>query len=302
MPTQKPTQMPQPQCVVETPAILGESVLWHPGDRKIYWLDLKAPTLHIFDPATKAADVWHLPLGTPLGTLVRAKDGFILSGREGIFKVDLGQRKLTPWINPNDRTELTMFNDGKVDRQGRLWLCTSDNKETDPIGGIYCLTADGKSTIADRGFACGNGPGFSPDGRTLYFSDTMVRKVYAYDLAPGTGTLANQRLFTEFSESQGMPDGMTVDAAGGIWICHWDGWRISRFLPDGTLDAVLELPVPQVTSCAFAGDALDTLYITTARVDLDAGTLAKAPLAGSLFAVKTGHHGLPEPIFGGAGE
>ena len=291
-------QAAEPICVVNTPAILGESVLWHPVDKKIYWLDLKGPALHIYDPATKAADMWKLSLGVPMGTLVRASQGFILTGREGTFKVDVAARKLTPWVNPNDRAELTMFNDGKVDRQGRLWLCTSDNKETDPIGGIYSLTADGKSEIHDRGFACGNGPGFSPDGRTLYFSDTMVRKVYAYDLDTKTGTLTNQRLFTEFSEAQGMPDGMTVDAAGGVWICHWDGWQISRFRPDGSLDRSIRLPVPQVTSCAFAGDALDTLYITSARVDLAAETLAKAPLAGSLFAVKPGEKGLPEPVFG----
>lgn len=300
MATQDSGPAPQPHCVVKTPAILGESVLWHPVDKKIYWLDLKAPALHIYDPATETADVWHLNLRTPMGTLVRAREGFILTGREGTFKVDVAARRLTPWVNPNDRAELTMFNDGKVDRQGRLWLCTSDNKETDPIGGIYHLSADGKSEIADRGFACGNGPGFSPDGRVFYFSDTMLRRVYAYDLDPASGTLSNQRLFAEFSESQGMPDGMTVDAQGGVWICLWDGWQVSRFLPDGKLDTVIKLPVPQVTSCAFAGDALDTLYITTARVDLSAETLAKAPLSGSLFAVKTGHRGLLEPVFGAA--
>jgi xylono-1,5-lactonase len=288
----------EPVCVVKTPAVLGESVLWHPVDKKIYWLDLKGPTLHIYDPATKAADAWTLKLDIPMGTLVRAKDGFILTGREGTFKVDVAARKLTPWVDPNDRQSLTMFNDGKVDRQGRLWLCTSDTKETDPIGGIYSLTADGKSAVHDRGFACGNGPGFSPDGRTFYFSDTMVRKVYAYDLDPATGALSKQRLFTEFSEEQGMPDGMTVDAEGGIWICHWEGWRVTRFLPNGKIDLELKLPVPLVTSCAFAGDALDTLYITTATVGLDAATLQKAPLAGSLFEVKTGYKGLVEPIFG----
>ncbi|WP_374649735.1 SMP-30/gluconolactonase/LRE family protein [Dongia sp.] len=290
----------EPICVVKTPAILGESVLWHPVEKKVYWLDLKGPAIHIYDPASKAADIWQLELDVPMGTLVRAREGFVLTGREGTFKVDMAARKLTPWVNPNDRPELTMFNDGKVDRQGRLWLCTSDNKEVEPIGGIYSLSADGKSEIHDRGFACGNGPGFSPDGRIFYFSDTMVRKVYAYDLDPRTGALAGQRIFTEFTEEQGMPDGMTVDAEGGIWICHWEGWRVTRFLPSGEIDREIRLPVPLVTSCAFAGEALDTLYITTATVGLDAAALARAPLAGSLFAVKTGHRGLPEPVFGQA--
>ena len=288
----------EPICVVKTPAVLGESVLWHPIEKKIYWLDLRGPAIHIYDPASKAADVWQLELETPMGTLVRARDGFVLTGREGTFLVDMKARKLTPWVNPNDRAELTMFNDGKVDRQGRLWLCTSDNKEVEPIGGIYSLTADGRSAIHERGFACGNGPGFSPDGRILYFSDTMLRKVYAFDLDTRTGALGNQRIFTEFTEEQGMPDGMTVDAQGGIWICHWEGWRVTRFLPSGEIDREVRLPVPLVTSCAFGGEGLDTLYITTATVGLDAATLAKAPLAGSLFAVRPGEIGLPEPVFG----
>ena len=291
-----------PQCVVDTRAVLGESVLWHSVEKRVYWLDLKGPTLHIHDPATNVNEAWHLDLGIPMGTLVRARDGFILSGREGLFKVDVAARRLTPWVNPNDRAELTMFNDGKVDRQGRLWLCTSDIKETEPLGGIYRLDPDGRSVVQDRGSACGNGPAFSRDGRILYFADTITRQVFAYDLDPQTGNLSNRRLFVTFPEAEGMPDGMTVDAADGVWICHWGGSGVSRFHPDGKLDFKLDLPVPLVTSCAFAGPDLDTLYITTATVDLDAAALAKAPLAGSLFSVRTGHQGLPEPVFGQVGQ
>ncbi|WP_374371198.1 SMP-30/gluconolactonase/LRE family protein [Dongia sp.] len=289
------------QCVAKTQDVLGESVLWHPTERKIYWLDLKGPALHVYDPAGATTDTWKLDLGTPMGTLVRAKEGFILTGREGTFKVDVAARRLTPWVNPNDRSEFTMFNDGKVDRQGRLWLCTSDIKETEPLGGIYRLDPDGTSVVQDRGSACGNGPAFSRDGRRLYFADTIDRKVYVYDLDPAHGTLTNRRLFTAFAEAEGMPDGMTVDADDHVWICHWSGWGISRFTPQGKLDFKLDLPVPLVTSCAFAGEKLDILYITTATVDLDAATRAKAPLAGGLFAVQTGHRGLPEPVFGMAG-
>ncbi|MBL8708967.1 MAG: SMP-30/gluconolactonase/LRE family protein [Rhodospirillaceae bacterium] len=292
------TAIQTPQCVVKTPAKLGESVLWHPVDRKVYWLDLKGPTIHIYDPATRAAQSWQLDLGVPMGTLVRARDGFILTGREGAFKVDIGNRRLTPWLDPNDRAELTMFNDGKVDRQGRLWLCTSDVRETDPIGGIYRLDPDGRHVIQDRGFACGNGPAFSRDGRRLYFADTMERHVYVYDLDPDTGAISHRRVFATFAEADGMPDGMTVDADDGVWICHWGGWGVSRFAPDGKRDLKIDLPVPLVTSCAFAEEGLETLYITTATVDLDAETLARAPLAGSLFAVRPGHRGLPEPVFG----
>jgi sugar lactone lactonase YvrE len=286
------------QCVVKTRAILGESVLWHPAERRIYWLDLKAPAVHIYDPATGAADSWRPELGIPMGTLVRARDGFVLSGREGVFKLDMASRRIRRWVDPNDRQEITMFNDGKVDRQGRLWLCTSDVQETEPLGGIYRLDPDGHSVIQDRGSACGNGPAFSRDGRTLYFADTMTRKVYAYDLDPASGRLGERREFVTFPEAEGMPDGMTVDADDHVWICQWGGAGVSRFTPGGKLDFKLELPCPLVTSCAFAGDDLDTLYVTTATVDMDAATLAVFPLAGSLFAARTGHRGLPEPVFG----
>lgn len=287
------------KCVVKTRAVLGESVLWHPVARLIYWLDLKGPSVHTYDPARDQAETWKLSLQTPMGTMVRASDGFVLTGREGSFKVDVAARKLTPWVNPNDRPEFTMFNDGKVDRQGRLWLCTSDIKETEPLGGIYRLDPDGHSVVQDRGSACGNGPAFSRDGRIFYFADTLMRKVYAYDLDTAHGTLANQRAFVTFAEADGMPDGMVVDADDHLWVCHWGGWGISRFTPAGKLDFKLDLPVPLVTSCAFGGEGLDTLYITTATVDLDAQALAAAPLAGSLFAARTGHRGLPEPVFGG---
>lgn len=291
----------EPQCVVRTRAILGESVLWNPQDRKIYWLDLKGPDLHIYDPSTGANDTWHLKLDIPMGTLVRAKDGFILTGREGTFKVDIAKRQLTPWVNPNDRADVTMFNDGKVDRQGRLWLCTSDIKETEPLGGIYRLDADGNSSVQDRGSACGNGPAFSRDGRIFYYADTMVRNVYAFDLDPARGTLSGKRLFTTFTEADGYPDGMAIDADDHLWICQWGGSGVTRFTPEGKRDLKIDLPSPLVTSCAFAGDNLDTLYITTATVDMDEKALAAAPLAGSLFSVRTGHRGFPEPVFGVVG-
>lgn len=291
----------QPQCVVKTRAVLGESVLWNPLDRKVYWLDLKGPDLHSYDPATKAAETWRLDLRIPMGTLVRAKDGFVLTGREGTFKVDVGARRLTPWINPNDREELTMFNDGKVDRQGRLWLCTSDVKEVEPVGGIYRVDFDGHSVVQDRGSACGNGPAFSRDGKIFYFADTMDRKIYAYDLDLEQGGLTNRRLFITFAEAEGYPDGMTVDAEDHLWVCQWGGAGVTRFTPQGGRDLKVDLPCPLVTSCAFAGDDLDMLYITTATVDMDAAALEASPLAGSLFAVKTGHRGLPEPVFGAAG-
>ena len=134
-------------------------------------------------------------------------------------------------------------------------------------------------------------------GRLLYFADSFARTIYAYELDTDTGVLANRRVFARLAEVDGYPDGLTVDAEGFIWSAHWDGWRVTRYAPDGAVDRVIFLPVPKVTSCCFGGENMSTLFITTASVGMDEAAMAEAPLAGSLFAVETNFQGLVEPAF-----
>ena len=133
----------------------------------------------------------------------------------------------------------------------------------------------------------------------MYFADSWTREIYAYDLDLRAGTIANRRVFARFAEDEGIPDGATVDIDGYLWIAHFDGWRVSRFAPDGRLHRVIEMPVPRPTSCAFGGPNLDVLYVTSASYNLSPEALAQAPLSGAIFALDVGTRGLVEPRFAG---
>lgn len=285
-----------PRCVLDIRSRLGESALWVAAERCLYWLDLRAPALHRFDPATGRDETWTLPLGTPLGGIVRGRGGLLLAAPEGVMRCDFARRRLALWTQPNDRPHDTRFNDCKVDRGGRLWLTSSHIDEREPAGGLYRVAADGTASCVERGFAFANGPAFSTAGDVLYFADTIGQRIYACDMDPATGEVGQRRLFVEFSGADGQPDGMTVDAQGGLWACHWGGGRVSRFLPDGRRELSVPMPVPNVTSCSFGGADLRTLFVTTASIEMTPADLERAPLAGSLFAVETAVAGLDEPV------
>ena len=159
------------------------------------------------------------------------------------------------------------------------------------------MAPDGSVERKDSGITVANGLDWSPDFRTFYFVDTIPGRIYAYDFQQSTGILSNKRTFAVIPDDEGRPDGLCVDTDGGVWCAIWDGWRVNRYAPDGSLDRVLDLPVPRPTSVAFGGADLETLYITSARTRLPATTLAEAPLSGGIFACKPGPRGLPAGRF-----
>jgi sugar lactone lactonase YvrE len=289
------------ELVLQIQSQLGESALWAPQEQRLYWLDLMGPALYRFDPLEQRNESWELPLGTPLGGVVHTPRGLLLAAPEGLFQCDFDGRHLELWTDPSARPDDTRFNDCKVDRGGRLWLASKHVEEREATGQLYRVMPDGSSVVVDQGFACANGPAISPDGSRLYLADTTARRIFAYDLDLGSGAVSHRRIFAEFSSEDGEPDGMTVDAGGGLWVCHWGGWRVTRFLPNGQRDRAIALPVPQVTSCCFGGEDLRTLFITSASVDLTSADAARAPLAGSLFRAEVGLAGLEEPVFSARG-
>ena len=147
------------------------------------------------------------------------------------------------------------------------------------------------------GITVSNGLGWSPDNSTFYFVDTVPGVIYAYDSTPGTGNLANRRVFAKVPQEQGRADGITIDRDGGVWCALWDGWSVRRYTPDGKIDFSIELPVPRPTSLCFGGPDNDTLFITSARTRLPASTLSEAPLSGGVFACKPGFSGLDSTLF-----
>ena len=161
------------------------------------------------------------------------------------------------------------------------------------------MEPDGTAVLIEDRIHIANGLAWSPDNRTFYFTDSGPRTIWAYDFDLQAGTLSRKRPFVTFDKGEGVPDGMTVDAEGGVWTTLWDGWALRRYLPDGTLDRTISLPVPRPTSCTFGGPDLRTLFVTSARIRLSAKHLAEAPLSGSVFAIDTGMTGQPDRVFAG---
>lgn len=274
---------------------LGESVFWHAAEQALYWIDFFGPTLHRWDPVSRARHEWAIPGTSQIGSAVPLADGrLLLALDDGLNIFDPARTRVTFFADPNGGRPGIGYNDSKIDRAGRYWVGTYDAAEREPRGILYRIDPNGCVHVGDSGYMVCNGPAFSPDGRILYFSDTIGRRLLAYDLDPATGTLGTARLFATIADDAGFPDGLTVDANGFVWCAHYGGGRVTRFAPDGRLDRTIVLPVPFVTSCCFGGASLETLYITTARSGMDAAALAAAPSSGALFAIEPGVAGIAD--------
>jgi sugar lactone lactonase YvrE len=182
---------------------------------------------------------------------------------------------------------------------GRLWAGTTRLDSSPGRGALYRFDPRRRFARMASGLTVSNGLDWSPDNTLFYLADSAESRVYAYDFDLARGDISNRRVLIETRPEDGRPDGLTVDAEGGIWCAMWDGWAVRRYMPDGRLDVVVRLPVPRPSSCTFGGDDLATLYITTGRIRLSARHLAEAPLSGSLFAYRPGARGLPAAAFAG---
>lgn len=277
---------------------LGESALWDEARSRFYWVDITGQAIYARD---WSGGVTHmLATGDMVGSVaLRANGGLVAALRHAIAfcDIDLGTIQIVRTIEtdmPGNRC-----NDGAVDPAGRFWFGSMDMAESAPTGSFYRLDPD---TTVDRSFGgiiCSNGPAWSPDGHTVYHVDSTVRLIRAYDFDTGTGTVGPGRIFASDEDQPWFPDGVTVDAEGFVWNCKWDGGRIVRYAPDGSIDRVLLLPVPRPTRCAFVGPALTQLAVTSARIGLDSAALAAAPLSGQVLVLDPGTRGLPATPFAG---
>jgi xylono-1,5-lactonase len=291
-----------PRCIQAAGASLGEGLMWSVREQALYWVDILEKRLFRLDPATGEQDQWRFD--EEISALAERENapGLIVTLRRGFAFFDPADAKAGPqWLHRPEPALLTnRFNDGKCDARGRFWGGTMDFDCVAPSGALYRFDPDGQCTQHDSGFAVTNGPTWSLDGRTMYFNDTAQGGIHAYDFDPEQGTLAHRRLWLRFGRRDGLPDGMTTDAAGRLWIAHWAGSCVSCHHPlSGEELGRIALPVSQVTNCTFGGPDLRTLYITSARTGLDPTRLAAEPLAGGLFAVEVDSPGLPAFRFGG---
>lgn len=273
--------------------ILGEGPTWSSRHQALFWVDIKGQALWRYSLADEAITRWAMsePIGWALER--RDHDSLIAGFKSGIATVTLDPFAISPLVAPEPDRPGNRLNDAKVDAKGRLWFGTMDDSEQADTGAVYRLDPDLTLSRHDRDYRVTNGPTFSPDGAVMYQTDSARRTVFQFDLTP-EGRLANKRVFLTFEDAWGYPDGMTTDAEGGIWIAHWGGARVSRFAPDGRLDRAIALPASRITSCAFAGDGLDRLFVTSASLGAAGETEA-----GRLFEVDPGVRGLAPQPFGG---
>ena len=291
---------PEPELVLDARAELGEGPVWHAAAGTLYWVDLFAGIVHHYQPASGLAG--RVEVGEFVGCVVpRAGGGLLAATASGIYHLDpvSGARTRVAAIEA-DRPE-THFNDGKVDPAGRFWFGSiAVDRATDTLGHLYSLEPDLTVTRRLSGVDNTNGMDWSPDGRTMYYIDSLTRQVTAFDYDAASGNITNPRPAVTLPADRGVPDGMTVALDGTLWVAHWGGGCVTRWHPtSGALLQTIPVPANLTTSCAFGGPALDQLYVTTARYGQDGPALAAQPHAGGLFRLRTATRGRPAAVFPG---
>ncbi len=276
---------------------LGEGATWCAKSARLYWTDIEGSRLWRYDPRDGTRDMWPMPERLASFALTDDIDWLLvgLASRLAFFHLPTGE------VEPIVEVEAgmnTRVNDGRCDRQGRFVFGTKDEgSPVRPIGGFYRLNHDlTLERLALPAPAIANSIAFSPDGATMYYCDSPTREIRACDYH-ADGRLSNDHTFVTLTDAHGEPDGSTVDAAGGLWNAQWGGARIVRYNTDGAESALIKVPTSQPSCVTLGGAQLDTLYITSARIDLDDATLAREPGAGGVFMAAGEFPGLPEPVF-----
>lgn len=289
--------LPEPELLVRHDAHVGEGPMWDPRIGRVLWVDIPNNTVFVTDPADGATLERRLPLSVGV-VLPRASGGYVAALQDGFYALpDQGEPELIAAVSPGDPR--TRLNDGETDPQGRFWAGTMGWHAEPELGSLYRLDPDGTVTRMVEGVTISNGLGWSPDGTTMYYVDTPTYRVDRFDFDPPSGDISNRREFVTIRHGGGRPDGLTVDSEGAVWVATWPGHGVHRYLPDGTLDAVIPLPVSNVSSCEFGGPDLRDLYITTAWELLSEEEHAAQPLAGSLFRTRVEVPGKPRVPFAG---
>ena len=273
--------------------------MWSVREQALYWTDNLGGVIHRLEP--ESGSERNFELGQNVMAIgLRKSGGLVLALAKQLAFYEPGG-ELEPLMDVEHDKPRNRFNDGKVDRSGRWWAGTMNDIDWDePSGSLYRLGADLELSRQQHAVICANGLGWSPDAGTFYFGESFRYAIFAYDFEPDAGTLSNRRVFATVDQSSGaFPDGLTVDAEGGIWSVQNGAGRVVRYAPDGTVTHEVEVPLPQPTSCIFGGRDLDVLYITTSQQNMSPEQLARYPLSGSVFAVRPGMSGVPEPLFAG---
>ena len=277
----------EPELIADYQCVTGEGPLWHPDERRLYWLDIPKGRIFRYDPASGRHEICYE--GAPVGGFTIQADGalLLLLSRGTVKTWRDGEMETVLQEIPEERE--SRFNDAIADPEGRVFCGTMPTAER--LGRLYRLDTDGSVTKLVEGIACTNGMGFTPDRKRMYYTDSLVSEICIFDYDREAGSISNQRIFVRTPEGEGIPDGLTVDAEGHVWSARWDGGIVARYRPDGTEDMRIEFPAKKVSSVTFGGDDYTDIYVTTAGGDNKA---EEGPGAGALFRVNLGIRGVPE--------
>lgn len=287
----KITRLPLPRCSV------GEGPVWDEAEQALYYIDILEKRVMRWDPASGDHRSWNVP--AMIGSMaLREGGGAIVALPDGIHTFDFESGAVTPFalLDPTDPD--IQLADGKVDRAGRFVFGSSHRQAREPIGGLFSLGTDGTVTQLDEGLILGNGPCFSPDGRTLYHADSMRQTIYTYDYDLAAGSAANRRKFFDSTPYGPIPDGATVDAGCDLWVAICEGGVVLRLSPEGEVKQVIEMPTRLPASCMFFGPELDRLFVPS----IDPSFLGREPAEadGWCYVIDgLGVQGQPEPRFRG---
>jgi xylono-1,5-lactonase len=276
-------------------AILGEGPVWVERDQALWFTDIKRQKVHRIDPASGDKQSWDAP--EQVGFVFPATSGGFIAGlQSGLHRFDPASNYFERLAEVEADKPDNRLNDGVVDGQGRIWFGTMDNTEKEASGAYYRYGHGQLEVTSLTGIAITNGPAISPDGKTLYWVDTLNGPVYACDIRDD-GSLGESRLFTHLdTATEGHPDGPTVDAEGSVWIGLFGGWEARRYSPAGEVLERVRFPVANITKIAFGGPDLKTAYATTAQLHLSDEALAAQPQAGDLFAFEVDVPGIASPL------
>ena len=292
----------QAELVLDARNGTGESPVWRVAEQALYWVDIPARKLCRWRLSDSSLSEWIAPEMLACVAPMAASGDWIAGAESGIFRLSPqpdGQLGFDLQVGVDHASTGMRFNDGRCDRQGRFLAGTMlmNMAAGASTGCVYSYTKNSKLQLLLSGFITPNGMAFSPDGKTMYLSDShpSVQSVWAFDYDLDTGKPSRRRLFIDMNPLPGRPDGAAVDADGCYWICGNDAGLVHRFTPEGRLDRSLPVPVKKPAMCAFGGAGLDTLFVTSIRQQgID---LSDQPLAGGLFALRPGVCGLPEPMW-----
>ncbi len=277
---------------------LGEGVTWDAAQSRLISVDILRGRVHLVDPASKLART--IEVGQPVGAAVPCTPNtLMLALRDGFARLDLQSGTVTRVADVEADQPGQRMNDGVCDSAGRFWAGTMCMQERPGLGSLYRLDVDGAVTKMVTGVTVSNGIDWSLDDSRMYYIDSPTQRIDIFDFDSATGAIENRRPFVAVDPSDGSPDGLTVDAEGAIWVALWGGSALRRYLPDGSLDRIVPLPVTHPTTCAFGGKDLQDLYITSATIRLSEAERRAQPLAGTIVRLRPGVTGRAANAFAG---